>query len=123
MTVTPIIMSQSGKINNTVYYRDRSYERICGQKAAYLEIVSLVSQFSRFFHLRASLSRSREMPNTTISYFVPDGVAERPQGCELLSFLYGQQCLKQFSKYSLFPFLINLTPKYHEHLFITVFVV
>lgn len=51
----------------------------CGsQKAAYLEIMPLVAHSSRYFHLRASLSRSKEMPDITIYYLATDGVAERP---------------------------------------------
>lgn len=57
-------------------------KKICGQKTAYLEIMPLVAQFSRFFHLRASLSRSREMPNMIVSYLATDGTAARAQRYE-----------------------------------------
>lgn len=101
----------------------RSYKRICGQKAAYLDIMLFVAQSFTFIHLKGSLSRSREMPNMIISYLATDGAAERPQRCECVVLSQWKTEFKQFSKDSLFPFLPNFTDVYHELLFIRVFVV
>ena len=42
----------------------------------------LVAQHFTFFHVRGSLSKSREIPNLTVSYLATYGAAERPQRCE-----------------------------------------
>lgn len=62
------------------------YEKLFGQKTSYLEIMPLIKQSSRFFHLRARLSRSREMPNMIVSYLVTDGMAERVSRYEHVAF-------------------------------------
>lgn len=61
-------------------------KKICDQKAAYLEIMPLVALFSKFFHLMASLSKSREISNMIVSYLATDGTAARTQRYEHVVF-------------------------------------